>query len=153
MTFANVTAKTALNFPYCSITSHPLYQTWHGMKSRCKNYGSTTYKHYGLRGIKVCKRWDESFFHFVSDMGMKPDVGYSLDRIDNDGNYTPDNCRWANSKEQNNNKRTNRRITFDGQTKNITEWAKHFDVGLSTVDGLLRQYGVDITLQILKRYL
>jgi len=151
-TSTNVTAKTTLNFPHCSISAHPLYQTWQGMRDRCKNYGSITYKHYGLRGIKVCERWDKSFFHFVSDMGMKPGAEYSLDRIDNDENYTPDNCRWATSKEQNNNKRTNRRITFDGQTRNITDWAKYFDISLSTLNGLSQQYGLNTAMQILKKY-
>lgn len=122
------------------------------MKMRCKDYGSPSYKYYGLRGISVCKRWDESFFHFISDMGMKPDARYSLDRIDNNGDYSPDNCRWATPKEQNNNKRTNKPMTFEGQTKNISEWAKHFDVGLSTLYSLLSQYDIDTAFQVLKRY-
>lgn len=141
-----------LIYPYCPISSHPLYQTWLSMKDRCNNYANPQYKHYGLRGIKVCNKWNKSFFHFISDMRMKPSSEYSLDRINNSGNYTPDNCRWATSKVQNNNKRTNRQITFGGETKNFTEWAKHYDIGLSTLDSLLRQYGANTTLQILKRY-
>ncbi len=141
-----------LHAPSCSIKSHPLYSTWINMKYRCQKYGSASYKNYGFRGIKVCERWDKSFFHFVSDIGLKPGAKYSLDRVDNDGDYSPDNCRWATSKEQNNNRRTNRQITFEGQTKTITEWTKHFGVNQSTIDSLSHQYGLNTALKILQRY-
>jgi len=80
------------------------YKVWQGMKQRCNNTNHSSYKNYGGRGIKVCDRWN-SFVNFINDMGEKPAVDLSIDRIDNDGDYEPNNCRWADAITQNNNQR------------------------------------------------
>ena len=83
----------------------PEHMAWADMKRRCNNSNAECFSYYGARGIKVCDRWMESFENFFEDMGKRPSKRHSLDRIDNDGDYKPDNCRWATAKQQNSNKR------------------------------------------------
>jgi hypothetical protein len=115
------------------------YGAWYRMLRRCYSEKNTSYKNYGGRGITVCDRWRESFDNFYRDMGECPDK-YELDRIDPNGNYEPDNCRWADRKTQSRNRRNNRRITFNGETKTIAEWAEITGINYSTLYGRLFAY-------------
>ena len=86
----------------------PEYRAWSNMKQRCYNLNIRSYKDYGARGIKVCDRWLNSFANFLEDMGLKPDPRLTLERVNNDGNYEPGNCKWATAKEQIDNQRKRR---------------------------------------------
>jgi hypothetical protein len=92
------------------------------MKARCLKKASPVHKYYGERGIVVCERW-MSFENFISDMGLSPSQLHTLERVSNDGNYEPSNCRWATRKEQSNNTRRNRRIAIGGVTRTMSEWS------------------------------
>jgi len=100
------------------------YNTWCSMRQRCNNKNATSYRNYGARGITVCDRWNTSFMSFLADMGKKPSSEHTIDRINNDLGYSPENCRWALMDEQCNNRRSNRRVTINGETKTISQWAR-----------------------------
>ena len=104
-----------------------LYRCWQDMKNRCYNPSRKKYKIYGGRGIIVCSEWKNSFENF-SDWSLRNSYkeGLSLDRIDVNGNYCPENCRWTTMKEQNNNRRNNHKITINNETKNLCEWLEIF---------------------------
>lgn len=108
------------------------YRTWVAIRNRCNNKTNYAYKHYGGRGIKVSKKWD-SFEQFYIDMGNAPSPKHSIDRIDNNGDYSKSNCRWATKYQQSLNRRTTRNITFKGKTMCIREWEKEMGVGRSTI--------------------
>lgn len=100
------------------------YRAWRDMHTRCRNPNARNYYNYGGRGIVVCERWSR-FAPFLKDMGFRPSPKHTLERRDNAGDYTPENCRWATRKEQARNRRTSRFLTLNGQTKSVVEWAEH----------------------------
>jgi hypothetical protein len=102
------------------------------MISRCTCPSMVNYDEYGGRGITVCDRW-RTFDNFYADMGNRPSSKHSLDRKDPDGNYEPDNCRWATTTQQACNKRTSKLLTFQGETLTVTEWARKIGVGKATL--------------------
>lgn len=102
----------------------PEYKAWRGVKERCFNPKHAKYEDYGGRGITVCDRWKYSFENFLADMGRRPGPGYSIDRKKNNGRYELANCRWATTREQQNNKRSNHNVTYQGETHTIREWAR-----------------------------
>lgn len=114
------------------------YQTWLSMIYRCYNVDHASYPNYGGRGIKVCDRWKNSFENFIADKGERPE-GYSLDRIDNDGNYEPSNCRWSTRLEQANNKRNNRFIEINGKTLTVAQWSDETGIPRSTISRRLNE--------------
>lgn len=124
------------------------YNTWSSMKARCYNPNNPQYKDWGGRGIKVCDRWlikGSGFENFLEDMGRKPSLKHSLDRIDNDNAYYKENCRWAIKKIQANNTRTNIYFTYNGNTKTFSEWVAEFKVNYSSAYEYLGKYGFEKT--------
>ncbi len=111
---------------------HPLYQTWCGMHSRCYNEKQKSYERYGGRGIRVCERW-HNIENFITDMGLKPSISHTLERIDNDLDYSPENCEWATLIEQANNKRNSRLVEYNNETKTVSEWARIVGIQASTI--------------------
>lgn len=114
------------------MTNTSEFRIWSGMLQRCLNPKDKAYPKYGGRGIKVCERWME-FENFIHDVGPRPSLAYSLDRKDNDGDYCPENCRWATNKEQSNNRRTNTLIEYHDQTHTISEWAEKLNLPVSAL--------------------
>lgn len=104
------------------------YRSWMAMKTRCNNPNHRSYHNYGGRGIKVCGRRLKSFNNFLEDMGLRPTPKHSLDRVDNNGNYCKENCRWATYKEQCNNTRKNVWVSAFGETKTVAQWAAEIGV-------------------------
>jgi hypothetical protein len=115
------------------MSCEPEYNTWVNMKRRCYEHNNKSYSEYGGRGIKVYKRWFNSFENFYKDMGDRPSPKHSIDRIDNNGNYEPDNCRWATKKEQNNNTRKNIKITFNNNIHTISQWSQILNINEGTL--------------------
>lgn len=129
-----------------NLDKHPLYGLWSSMLTRCYNKNSAHYNSYGGRGIKVCDRWQPGnlgFEHFVNDMGARPSKMYTLDRINNDGDYCPENCRWATITQQANNKQKSVIIYYAGKRVYLKKLCQILGLNYSRVAHQI-QKGFDI---------
>lgn len=120
-----------------------LYETWQGMKQRTYNHNNKSYARYGGRGISVCAEWRESYTNFrdwAIANGYSDDL--TIERIDVNGNYCPENCRWATSKEQCNNRRTNVLIEWNGKTQNIEQWSEETGIPYKVLHDRYKRYGI-----------
>ncbi len=128
----NVTAANTKHGWYYTST----YKIWAGMIKRCVNEKTKAYPRYGGRGISVHPPWRDSFEAFLADMGERP-AGLSLDRVDNDGNYEPGNCRWTTMKQQNRNRNNNRMLTVFGETHPMATWSEELGIPYSRIQSWL----------------
>ncbi len=123
------------------------YRVWVDMKIRCYDINNKRYKDYGGRGIKICDRWlnkENGLQNFLNDMGKKPSSKYSIERINNNGDYVPENCRWATMKEQGCNRRNSRYITYKGKTQILIDWCNELNLLYETIRNRLYLYGWSI---------
>ena len=130
--------------PHPGRSATRLYRIWLAMRSRCNNPNMEQYRNYGGRGIRVCKDWDDYivFKNWAIENGYNDQL--SIDRVDVDGNYCPENCRWATPAEQSRNTRANRMITFRGETKTITDWSLITGIPYKTIRKRLEKYGLSV---------
>lgn len=138
-------------------TKTPEFNTWVNIRQRCYNKNHPQYKDYGGRGILVCDRWLESFENFYNDMGEKPFKKATLERKNTNGNYTPDNCKWATFKEQQNNRRNNRIVEYDGKKQTLQQWADEYNIDSDIVRSRIDRDGWDLykalTINYEERYI
>lgn len=129
-----------LKFEQHGMRNTPEYRAWSHMRDRCYRKKDKSYQNYGGRGIIVCDRWRKSFTAFYEDMGKRPTPQHSIDRIDNDGNYEPSNCRWATKQEQADNRRSGYRFTYKGETLSIRQWSVESGIAYDTLRQRLLRY-------------
>lgn len=120
------------------MTGTPEHACWKSINRRCYSRNYHKFPSYGGRGITVCERWLESFENFLADMGPKPSPKHSIDRIDNNGNYCPENCRWATPTEQVRNRRKTIKLTASGLTLTVAEWSERTGIPYVTIYNRLR---------------
>ena len=124
----------------------PEYRVWQGMRRRCQDKFVEAYACYGGRGIRVCERWS-SFKNFLLDMGPRPSDSHQIDRIDNDGNYEPRNCRWVTAGTNSRNRRNSRILKHRGISTNMSNWAKFLRIRACTLAQRLTDgFGLDLAL-------
>lgn len=119
-------------------THSKIYRVWWAMMCRCFTKSTTHYARYGGRGITVCEQW-KKFENFYDDMGDMPSSKHTLDRINNDGNYEPSNCRWATRKEQGNNRNTCVYLTYNNEKMSITRWAEKLGISEVTLQTRIKK--------------
>lgn len=132
----------------------PERQAWHDMMGRCHNKKNGRYGSYGGRGITVCERWrgPGGFVNFLADLGPRPSDRHSLNRLDNDGSYCPENCEWSTAKEQQRNMRSNVFLTHGGETLCVAEWAERTGLRWGVIHGRIRKgWSVEDALTIPSR--
>lgn len=122
--------------------SNPLYHIQKSIIYRCNDVKNKAYKNYGARGIKLCERWND-LHNFIDDMYPTYKEGLEIDRIDNNGNYEPGNCRWVTHAENNNNRTNNRKIEYKGEIKTLRQWSDYLNIKYSTLAGRLNYLSVD----------
>ena len=115
------------------LSKRPERGHWQAIKTRCYNANYSQFHDYGGRGIRMCDRWLHSFEAFYNDLGPRPSTQHSVERNDNNGHYEPSNCSWATRGEQNRNRRNNRRLTFQGRTQCLANWADELGVDQNTL--------------------
>lgn len=127
-----------------------LRQAWLHMRWRCSDRATGHHRRrYFSRGIRVCDRW-ESFEAFMQDMGPRPTPKHSIERIDNNGDYSPDNCCWASKADQMLNRSTTRRFVYQGETFSINKAAKRVGIGFAAMKARIERYGVDVAMSFPK---
>jgi hypothetical protein len=124
MSESTLPTSSELTTPRHGDSGSPEYVAWIRMVQRCEDRNTKDYHRYGGRGISVCEKWRRSYVAFLKDMGRKPSLSHSLDRIDNSGCYSPENCRWATPTQQARNRRSNKMITHNGEVRCLAEWAE-----------------------------
>ena len=123
------------------------YGVWAGMIQRCTNPRNPQFKDWGGRGITICSQWRHSFVVFYADMGPRPTFLHTLERTNNAGPYSPENCIWATRKTQSRNQRRNRHLTLHGRTQLLTDWAAELGMSMSTLCQRLRRgWSIETTL-------
>lgn len=123
----------------------PEYLIWRAMKTRCYVQSDTNYPKYGAKGIRVCRKWLKSFAAFLSDMGPRPSDQHSLDRKNNNKDYSPSNCRWATAKQQARNKTNNRKLKYNGKVQSASAWAEEYGMRPHTLLARIDVSGMSVS--------
>ena len=134
-----IIVKNSKNHGLCA---HPLYSIWKAVKRRCYNKNVSVFHYYGGRGIAICDEWIcdfKNFYEWAIKNGYKS--GLSIDRINNNGNYSPENCRWSTMSEQARNRRNSMVVSYNGEAKHLLEWCKILGLNYGTVKGRLNKSG------------
>jgi hypothetical protein len=124
---------TSAQFTKHKFSATPIYRVWQGMKKRCNYPGDVGWENYGGRGITVCAQWQESFETFLEDVGKPPFPRAQLDRIDNGGNYEPNNVHWVTNQQNSINRRNSVQFTYNGLTLHVQEWSKKLGISCAVL--------------------